>query len=107
MLAVTLLMNRIKSELSYPAVLELCNVTNLYKRKGDKSSFNSYRGIFRAPVLSNILDKLLHKDEYETMDPNLSDGNVGSRKQRNVRDTLFVMNAIMNAAKQKNQNQQT
>ena len=63
MLAVTLLMNRIKSELSYAAVLELCNVSNLYKRKGDKSSFNSYRGIFRAPVLSNILDKLLHKDE--------------------------------------------
>ena len=92
-------MNRIKSELSYPAILELCNVTNLYKQKGDKSSFNSYRGIFRAPVLSNILDKLIHNDEYETIDENLTDGNVGSRKRRNVRDNLFVMNAIMSQAK--------
>ena len=98
-LAVTKLMNRIKNELSYPTLLELCNVTNLYKRKGDRRSFNSYRGIFRAPVLSNILDKLLHNDEYEIIDENLTDGNVGSQKRRNVRDNLFVINSVMNEAK--------
>ena len=98
-LAVTKLMNRIKNELSYPNLLEVCNVTNLYKRKGDRRSFNSYRGIFRAPVLSNILDKLLHHDEYEKIDENLTDGNVGSRKRRNVRDNLFVINSVMNEAK--------
>ena len=81
-------------------MLQLCNVTNLYKRKGDRALYNSYRGIFRAPVLSNILDKLLHNDEYETVDINLTDGNVGSRKRRNVRDNLFVVNAVANAAKQ-------
>ena len=93
-------MNRIKSELKYPEMLQLCNVTNLYKRKGDRALYNSYRGIFRAPVLSNILDKLLHNDEYETVDINLTNGNVGSRKRRNVRDNLFVVNAVANAAKQ-------
>ena len=98
-LAVTKLMNRIKNELSYSTLLELCSVTNLYK-KGDRASFNSYRGIFRAPVSSNILDKLIHKNEYENVDTNLSDGNVGSRKRRNVRDNLFVVNSIMNEAKQ-------
>ena len=99
-IAITKLMNRIKNELSYPTLLELCSVTNLYKRKGDRASFNSYRGIFRAPVLSNILDKLIHKDEYNNVDKNLTDGNVGSRKRRNVRDNLFVVNSIMNEAKQ-------
>ena len=93
-LAITILMNRIKNELSYPVLLEVCNVTNLYKRKGERTSFNSYRGIFRAPVLANILDKLLHNDEYENVDENLTDGNVGSRKRRNVRDNLFVVNAV-------------
>ena len=29
-------------------------------------------------------------DEYETISKNLTDGNVGSRKHRNVRDKLFV-----------------
>ena len=98
-LAVTKLMNRIKKELSYPSLLELCNITNLYKQKGDPKSFDSYRGIFRAPVLSNIIDKLVHNDEYETIKENLTDGNVGSRKRRNVRENLFVINAEMNEAK--------
>ena len=87
-LAVTILMNRIKTELNYPELLEVCNMTSVYKRKGDKTSFNSYMGIFIAPVLANILDKLLHNDEYENVDENLSDGNMGSRKRRNVRDNL-------------------
>ena len=98
-LAVTKLMNRIKKELSYPSLLELCNITNLYKQKGDPKSFDSYRGIFRAPVLSNIIDKLVHNDEYETIEENLTNGNVGSRKRRNVRENLFVINAEMNEAK--------
>ena len=65
--AVTKLINRIKNELNFSHLLQLCNVTHLYKKKGDRAQYNSYRGIFRTPVLSNILDKLLHIDEYETV----------------------------------------
>jgi hypothetical protein len=46
--------------------------------------------------LRNILDKLLYIDLYETIDGSLSDCNVGSRKRRNIRDNLFVVNAILN-----------
>ena len=56
-LALTKLMNRIKDELHFPVPMNICNVTNLYKNKGLKKHFNSYRGIFRTPVLRNILDK--------------------------------------------------
>ena len=70
-LAITKLMNRIKSELNFPEDLNVCNVTNLFKNKGLKKYFNSYRGIFRTPVLRNILDKLIYEDEYETIDNNL------------------------------------
>ena len=45
------------------------------------------------------MDKLLHIDEYETVDKNLTDGNVGSRQRRNVRDNVFVIHAIVNEAK--------
>ena len=99
--ALTSLMNRIKSEIIYQTSMEFYNVTNLYKNKGERSLYSSYRGIFRSPVLRNILDKLMHNDEYNTIDENLTDGNVGSRKHRNVRDNLFVINAVMNEAKQK------
>ena len=38
---------------------------------------------------------------YETIDSNLSDCNVGNRKGRNIRDHLFVLNAILNSTKRK------
>ena len=98
-LAVTKLMNRIKDELHFPIPMNICNVTNLYKNKGLKKHFDSYRGIFRTPVLRNILDKLMYDDEYENIDDNLTNCNVGSRKRRNIRDNLFVINAITNASK--------
>jgi hypothetical protein len=93
-------MNRIKDELTFPSPMDVCNVTNLYKNKGSEQHFDSYHGIFRTPVLRNILDKLIYEDEYEEIDDNLTYCNVGARKRRNVRDNLFVINAIMNASKQ-------
>ena len=98
-LAIKKLMNRIKTELNFPEPLNVCNVTNLFKNKGSMKHFNSYRGIFRTPVLRNVLDKLIYEDEYETIDNNLTNCNVGSRKRRNIRDNLFVMNAIANCSK--------
>ena len=34
----------------------------------------------------------------------MSNSNIGGRKNRNVRDHLFVINGVMNAALQKNEN---
>ena len=101
-LAITKLMNMMKDESVFPKALNLCNVTNAYKNKGERNSFDSYRGLFRTPVFRNILDRLLYNDMYETVDSNLTDCNVGCRKGRNVRDNLFVINAITNEARQKN-----
>ena len=81
-------------------MLNVCNVTNLYKNKGDRTKYDSYRGIFRTTALRSILEKLIYKDEYNGIDENLTDCNVGSRQGRNVRDNLFVINAIMNENKQ-------
>ena len=52
--AVTILMNKIKENAhQYPPSMDLCNVTSIYKNKGDRSSFNSHRGVFRTAVLRN------------------------------------------------------
>ena len=39
-----------------------------------------------------------YNDEYTTIDNNLTDCNVGSRKKRNIRDNLFILNGIINSA---------
>ena len=97
-LAILALMNRIKSDQIYPKCLQLCNITSLYKQKGPHNEFGSYRGIFRVQVFRNILERVIYNDEYKTIDSNLTDCNVGARKKRNIRDNIYVPNAIMNDA---------
>ena len=50
-----------------------------------------------------ILDRLIDNDEYKNIDANLTDSNVGARKQRNIRYDIFVMNAIFNSARKETQ----
>ena len=96
--AILALMNRIKKDQVYPKAMQLCNISSLYKQKGPVNDFNSYRGIFRVQALRNILERLIYNDEYELIDSNLTDCNVGARKGRNIRDNIFVLNALMNDA---------
>ena len=98
-LAVLKLMNNIKTQQKFPACLEPCNITSLFKNKGTRKNLNFYRGIFRVSVFRNILDKLIFNDEYQNIDEKLTDSNVGGRKGRGIRDNLFVTNAITNSVK--------
>ena len=92
-------MNEIKEKQVFPKCLELCNISSIWKKKGNKNNFNSYRGIFRVTIFRSILDKLIYNDEYNNIDKNLTDANVGARKKRNIRDNIFVLNAITNSKK--------
>ena len=56
-----------------------------------------YRGVVRVSVFRNILDRLIFNDEYETVEKHLTDSNVGGRRGRNIRDNIFVLNAITNS----------
>ena len=95
-LALLKMSNRIKKELVFPESLSMCNITSLYKNKGSQKEFTNYIGIFRVTVIRSILDKLIYNDEYENIDINLTDTNVGARKNRSIRDNIFVINAIFN-----------
>jgi hypothetical protein len=99
--AITKLVNRIKAEQTFPKCLQFCNISSIWKRKGPRNSFDSYRGVFRVCVFRNILDRLIYNDEYHKVDSRLTDCNVGSRKLRNIRDHIFVMNAILNSVRNK------
>ena len=73
------------------------DISSIYKNKGNRNDYNSYRGIFLVPIFRTILDRMIYNDEYDTIDDDLTDSNVGARKNRNIRDNIFVLNAITNS----------
>ena len=73
------------------------DITSIFKNKGQRNCFDNYRGIFRVPIFRTILDRLIYNNEYNNIDDNLSDSNVGARRDRNIRDNIFVLNAITNS----------
>ena len=77
----------------------MANITSIYKKKGDSSSLNNYRGIFTLMTVRSILEKIMYNDNYENIDKEMSESNVGARKRRNIRDHLFVMNGVINDIK--------
>ena len=90
--AITLLMNKIKKQGKIPELILYANISSFYKGKGSKHDMENERGVFRIVILRYILEKLIYNDEYQTIDNNLTDCNVGSRKNRNIRDNLFILN---------------
>ena len=47
----------------------------------------------------SILDKLVYNDKYPTIDKNMSSSNIVGRRNRNIRDHLFVINSILHDIK--------
>ena len=90
--------NKVKTELLIPDFLTITSIRSIYKNKGPKNDLDSDRGIFCVPKIRSILEKLIYQDEYDNIEGNLSDSNAGGRRGRNIRDNLFVINAVINEA---------
>ena len=78
-------------------IRQYCNVSLIFKGKGNRNSLEFYRRIFRVTVFRNILDRLIYNDEYPKIEEGLTDSNVGARKNRNIRDNIFVLSAVLNS----------
>ena len=73
------------------------NITSIYKNKGSRLSLENDRGIFIQTTLKKILDQTIYSEVYEDIDKSMSDSNIGARKERNIRDHLFILYAIINS----------
>ena len=91
------LMNEIKSEMLIPYNLQLANISSIYKNKGSKFDLQNDRGIFILPVVRKMLDKLLYQDKYSYIESAMSDSNIGARRNKNIKNHLFVVYGIINS----------
>ena len=90
--------NETKEKVKVIEALKLSDITSIYKNKGSRLSLDSERGIFSVVKVRSIIDKLLYQDIYPIIEEQMSDSNVGARRERNIRDNLFVVYAVMGDA---------
>ena len=39
--------------------------------------------------------KMIYSDKYSTIDKSMSDSNIGARKNKNIRNHIFVVNSVL------------
>ena len=90
-----LLVNDIKHCCQFPEFIQWANITSLYKGKGEMLDLDNERGIFIVTVVRSILMRLIYNEKYTVIDSNMSDSNVGARRNKNIRNHIFVINGII------------
>ena len=92
--SVLMLVNKMKVQMTIPEDLRTANITIIHK-KGNKVDLNNWRGIFVTSVVRGILMKLIYERTYNIIEKNMTDAQIGARKNKGVRNHLFVLNAII------------
>ena len=92
-----MLCNGIKDTFSIPEYIWLENITTVYKNRGSRFDMNNDRGIFILTVFKQILDKLIYFDNSEDIDERMSDSNIGARRNRNIKNHLFIIYGVINS----------
>ena len=91
------LVNGVKDNFHFPDFIQWANITSIYKKSGSRLSLDNDRGIFILSVLKKIIDRLLYNDMFEEIDINMSDSNIGGRKNKNIKNHLFIIYGIINS----------
>ena len=94
------LMNQVKQTMKIPRSMQISNITSIWKKKGSQQDMSNERGIFVLTAVRKILDKLTYLDKYPDIEMSMSGSNIGARRNRNIRDHLFIIHGVINAVVQ-------
>jgi hypothetical protein len=92
--SILMMINRMKHEMIIPECLRTAHITILHKRSS-KLDLNNWRGIFVCSILRKMLKKMVHERTYEKVARNMSDSQIGAKRNKSVRNHLFVLNSII------------
>ena len=89
-----LMLNKLKKKKMIPVFLNFTNVTTVHK-KGSRIEPKNERGIFRVSVIRYILMRLIYNMKYPIIDKNMSDCQMGARKNKGCKNNIFIINGII------------
>ena len=64
-------------------------------KKGSQFQLKNERGIFIVNGVRGLLMKLIYNSKYNIIEENMSESNIGSRKNRSSIDNIFVISSII------------
>ena len=86
--------HRMKEEIVIPESLRTAHITMIHK-KDNKLDLRNWRGIFVTSVIRTIFMKILHGQSYEKVASSMTNSQIGAKKNKSVRDHLYVLNSII------------
>ena len=93
-MSILMMINRLRNKITIPPCLKRANITILHK-KNCKLDLNNWRGVLVCSILRTILMKMVYKRTYEKVSASMTDAQIGDRKNKSVRNHLFVLNSIL------------
>ena len=90
------LLRKVKEELFIPEFMQMADIHTVYKGKGNKMDLQNERGIFIVNIFRSILMKMVYFDEFQEIDSNMSDSNVGGRRKKWIRNHVCTLNGVIN-----------
>ena len=85
--------NQIKAEGHAPDFMKESLITTIPK-PGSKFELSNERGIFKLSVVRSLLIRLIYNRQYEIIDSNMTDSNIGARKRKSCRNHIWIINNI-------------
>ena len=80
-ISLLIMLNEIKEEGAVPYFMNVTSVTTIPKL-GSKYLLTNERGIFKVSILRTILLRLLYNRKYSMVNSNMSDSNIGARREK-------------------------
>ena len=90
-----MMFNMMKSEGYVPMFMNRVNVACVPK-KGSRLVLKNDRGIYLVSKIRSILMRMIYNSNYDVMDSNMTDKNVGSRKGLSSLNNIFIICSIIN-----------
>ena len=87
--------NKLKLNKLIPIFFNFANITTVPK-KGSRIEPRNERGIFRVPVVRAIMMGLIYDMKYDKIDRNMSDCQMGGRRNKGCKNNIFIINGIIN-----------
>ena len=88
------MLNKCKWHKLIPIYMNFTNITTVPKR-GSRIEPKNERGIFRVAIVRAILMRLIYNTKYKKIDRNMSDCQMGGRKNKGCKNNIFVINGII------------